>query len=183
MSLDPMLQDRLLKAIPSLRAFARSLCRNRDRADDLVQDTLLRAIAGIGTFDKGTNLEAWLFTIMRNTFSNECRRLKRVVQDEDDRLAETLSTPPGQIGWAIARDFRMGLERLSPDQRQALFLVGAEGLSYDDAAAMTGCQTGTIKSRVSRARTMLAEFMSEDGPTGRTMRQTSFPANWAGSPA
>jgi len=164
MSLDPALQNRLLNAIPALRGFATSLCRNRDRADDLTQETLLRAIAGIDTFENGS--EAWLFTIMRNNFNNEYRRSRRLVQDEDGRLAETLSIPPEQIGWGIARDLRTGLGRLSPDQRQALVLVGAEGLSYDEAAEMTGCQAGTIKSRVSRARTMLAAFMSgEDGAT------------------
>src|ERR1700724_1389490 len=114
MSLDPALQARLLRAIPSLRAFACSLCRNRDRADDLLQETLLRAIAGIATFDKGSNLEAWLSTIMRNNFNNEYRKSKRMVQDEDDRLAETLSVPPEQIGWTIDRDLRAGLETLPP---------------------------------------------------------------------
>src|SRR5712691_4042041 len=140
MSLDPALQTRLLKAIPSLRAFACSLCRNRDRADDLLQETLLRAIAGIATFDKGSNLEAWLFTIMRNNLNNEYRRSKRMVQDEDGRLAQSLSRPPEQVGWGIAKDLRAGFGRLSADQRQALFLVGAEGLSYDQAAMIAGCQ-------------------------------------------
>jgi RNA polymerase sigma-70 factor, ECF subfamily len=163
MSFDSALQDRMVKAIPGLRAFARSLCRNRDRADDLLQETLVRAIAGIHTFDQGSNLEAWLCTIMRNSFNNEYSRSKRTVQDEDDRLAETLSVPPEQIGWGIARDLRAGLGRLSPDQQQALYLVGAAGLSYEEAAEKMGCQPGTIKSRVSRARTMLAAFMGEDG--------------------
>jgi RNA polymerase sigma-70 factor (ECF subfamily) len=167
MSLDPALQARLLRAIPSLRAFAWSLCRNRDRADDLLQETLLRAIAGIATFDKGSNLEAWLSTIMRNNFNNEYRKSKRMVQDEDDRLAETLSVPPEQIGWTIDRDLRAGLETLPPDQQQALLLVGAGGLSYDEAAEQIGCRAGTIKSRVSRARAKLAAFMGEDGSTSR----------------
>jgi RNA polymerase sigma-70 factor, ECF subfamily len=162
MSFESALQDRMVKAIPGLRAFARSLCRNRDRADDLLQETLVRAIAGIHLFKQGSNLEAWLCTIMRNSFNNECSRSKRTVQDEDDRLAETLSVPPDQIGWGIARDLRAGLGRLSPDQQQALFLVGAAGLSYEEAAEKMGCQAGTIKSRVSRARTMLAAFMSEE---------------------
>ena len=160
MSLDPSLQDRLLKAIPSLRAFACSLCRNRDRADDLLQDTLLRAIDRISTFEKSSNLNAWLFTIMRNNFNNDYRKSKRMIQDEDDRLAETLSMPPEQIGWAIARDFRTGFGRLSRDQQQALLLIGAEGLSYAQAARMAGCETGTIKSRVHRARMALAAYMS-----------------------
>jgi RNA polymerase sigma-70 factor (ECF subfamily) len=163
MSFASALEDRMVKAIPGLRAFAGSLCRNRDRADDLLQETLVRAIAGIHTFDRGSNLEAWLCTIMRNSFNNEYRRSKRTVQDEDDRLAETLSVPPEQIGWGIARDLRVGLGRLSPDQQQALILVGAAGLSYEEAAEKMGCQPGTIKSRVSRARTMLAAFMGEDG--------------------
>jgi RNA polymerase sigma-70 factor, ECF subfamily len=160
MCLDPVLQDRMLKVIPSLRAFACSLCRNRDRADDLLQDTLLRAIDRISTFDNGSNLEAWLFTIMRNNFNTEYRKSKRMVQDADDRLAETLSVPPEQVGWGIAKDLGVGFGKLSPDQRQALFLVGAEGLSYDQAAAVAGCQAGTIKSRVHRARLTLAAFMS-----------------------
>jgi RNA polymerase sigma-70 factor (ECF subfamily) len=162
MSLDPGLQDRMLKAIPSLRAFACSLCRNRDRADDLLQETLLRAIDRISTFQAGSNLEAWLFTIMRNMFNTEYRKSKRMVQDEDGRLAETLSAPPEQIGWAIARDFRAGFVKLSRDQQQALFLIGAEGLSYDEVAVMAGCETGTVKSRVHRARMELAAFMSGD---------------------
>ena len=163
MSFNSALQDRMVKAIPGMRAFACSLCRNRDHADDLLQETLLRAITGIHTFDQGSNFEAWLCTIMRNSFKNEYRRSKRTVQDEDDRLAATLSVPPEQFGWGIARDLRAGLGRLSPDQQQALFLVGAAGLSYEEAAEKMGCPPGTIKSRVSRARTMLAAFMGEDG--------------------
>jgi RNA polymerase sigma-70 factor (ECF subfamily) len=165
----------MLQVIPSLRSFAQSLCRNRDRADDLVQETLLRAIAGIATFEKGSNLEAWLFTIMRNSFNNEYRKAKRMVQDEDDRLAETLSTPPEQVGWGIARDLRAALEILSSDQRQALWLVGAAGLSYDEAAAMAGCQEGTIKSRVHRARITLAAFMSEDARTNAKRSTSGHP--------
>jgi RNA polymerase sigma-70 factor (ECF subfamily) len=152
----------MLKAIPNLSAFAKSLCRNRDRAEDLLQETLLRAIAGIASFERGSNLEAWLFTIMRNSFTNDYRKSKRLVQDEDDRLAATLSTPPDQVGWAIARDLRAALDVLSPDQRQAVWLVGAAGLSYDEAAAIAGCHEGTIKSRVHRARLTLAAFMSEE---------------------
>jgi RNA polymerase sigma-70 factor (ECF subfamily) len=163
MSLDPALQDRMLNAIPSLRAFASSLCRNRDRADDLVQETLLRAIDGIGTFHKGSNLEAWLFTIMRNNFNNEYRKSKRWVQDQDGWLAETLATPPEQVGWGVGKDLRAGLAMLSPEQQQALLLVGAAGSSYDEAAAIAGCQAGTIKSRVHRARATLAAFMSGEG--------------------
>jgi RNA polymerase sigma-70 factor (ECF subfamily) len=165
----------MLRVIPSLSSFAQSLCRNRDRADDLVQETLLRAIAGIATFEKGSNLEAWLFTIMRNSFNNEYRKAKRMVQDEDNRIAETLSTPPEQVGWAIARDLRAALENLSPDQRQAVWLVGASGLSYDEAAAVAGCHEGTIKSRVHRARITLAAFMAEELPTNARRTASGHP--------
>ena len=162
MSLDAAIQERMLRIIPSLRVFACSLCRNRDRADDLLQETLLRAIDRIDRFENGTNIEAWLFTIMRNSFNNEYRRSKRMVQDEDDRIAETLSIPAGQTGWAIAEDLRAGLGKLSPDQQQALFLIGAAGLSYDEAAVIAGAEVGTIKSRVNRARRALAAFMSDE---------------------
>ena len=162
MGLDAVIQERMLRAIPSMRAFARSLCRNRDRADDLVQETLLRAIDRIETFENGSNLEAWLFTIMRNKFNSDYRKAKLMVQDEDGRIVETLAVPPEQVGWAIARDLREGLGKLPPDQRRALFLVGAEGLSYDEAAVIAGSHVGTIKSRVSRARAALETFLSGD---------------------
>ena len=163
MSLDAATRDRMVTAIPSLRSFAYSLCRNRDRADDLVQETLARAIDRISTFEKGSNLEAWLFTILRNRFNTEYRKSKATVQDTDDMLAEMLATPPEQVGWGIANDLRAGLGTLSADQQQALFLVGASGLSYDEAAVVVGCNVGTIKSRVHRARLTLAAFMSDEG--------------------
>ena len=160
--LDPTVEKAILRFIPDLRDFAFSLCRNRERADDLVQETLTRAIAGIGTFKKGTNLEAWLFTILRNNFRNEYRRSRRTEQDIDGRRAELLTVLPDQDGWSIAEDLRSGLGSLPLKYRQALILVGACGLAYDEAAAVAGCETGTIKSRVNRARTMLAAFMSDD---------------------
>jgi RNA polymerase sigma-70 factor (ECF subfamily) len=168
MSLDPVTRDRMVKAIPGLHAFACSLCRNRDRADDLVQETLLRAIDRIDTFNKGTNLEAWLFTIMRNNFNTQYRNSKRIVQDQDGRFAETLSVPPEQVGWGIGRDLRAGFGMLPRAQQQALFLVGATGLSYDEAAATAGCEVGTVKSRVHRARLTLAAFMSGETTPKRT---------------
>jgi RNA polymerase sigma-70 factor (ECF subfamily) len=160
MPLTDSLRDDILASVPSLRAFAISLSGNGDRADDLVQETLLRAIDGIETFHKGSNLEAWLFTIMRNNFNNEYRKSKRWVQDQDDWLAETIAIPPEQVGWAVAKDLKAGLAVLSPEQQQALVLVGAAGMSYDQVAEIAGCQAGTIKSRVHRARSTLAAFMS-----------------------
>jgi RNA polymerase sigma-70 factor (ECF subfamily) len=162
MRLDPMTGCAMVQAIPSLRAFAISLCRNRDRAEDLVQETLTRAIAHIDTFAKGSNLEAWLTTILRNAFYSECRRLGRACQTFDEMQDEVPVLPPDQIGWDIAEDLRAGFGALSHIHRQALFLVGASGLSYEEAALVAGCHVGTMKSRVNRARKDLAEFMSED---------------------
>ena len=160
MSLDAATEDRMVRAIPALRGFAYSLCHNRDTADDLVQETLARAIASIASFRPGSNLEAWLFTILRNRFNTEYRKSKRAAQELDDQIAETLATPPEQLGWGIASDLRAGLGKLAPDQRRALFLVGASGLSYEEAAEITGWHVGTIKSRVHRARIVLAELMA-----------------------
>jgi RNA polymerase sigma-70 factor (ECF subfamily) len=163
---DAAVDGDMVRAIPGLRAFAVSLCRNRDRADELVQETLTRAISRISTFEKGTNLDAWLFTILRNNFFNDCRRSKRAVDGIDRQYAESRTVPLDQDGWDIAEDLRDGLDKLSSTHRQALFLVGASGLSYDEAAEIAGCEVGTMKSRVFRARRMLAAHMFGEAGKG-----------------
>jgi RNA polymerase sigma-70 factor, ECF subfamily len=160
--MDEQLRKTVLGAVPSLRAFAISLCGNVDRADDLVQETLLRAIANINSFQPGTNMSAWLFTILRNHFRSEYRKRRREVEDSDGRYAETLKSQPEQYGRVEFREFREALTQLPADQREALVLVGASGFSYEEAAHICGCAVGTIKSRVNRARTRLAELMSID---------------------
>jgi RNA polymerase sigma-70 factor (ECF subfamily) len=160
--MDEQLRKTVLAAVPSLRAFAISLCGNVDRADDLVQETLLRAIANINSFQPGTNMSAWLFTILRNHFRSEYRKRRREVEDSDGRYAETLKSQPEQYGRVEFREFREALTQLPADQREALVLVGASGFSYEEAAHICGCAVGTIKSRVNRARTRLAELMSID---------------------
>ena len=160
MSLDPSLRDGLLKAVPSLRAFAISLSGNVDRADDLVQETLLRAIANIASFTPGTNLPAWLFTILRNQFRSEYRKRRREVEDADGKFAERLEVPAEQLSKVEFNDLRSALARLPEDQREALILVGASGFSYEEAAEICGCAVGTIKSRVNRARHRLADIMA-----------------------
>jgi RNA polymerase sigma-70 factor (ECF subfamily) len=162
MSLDPSVRDAVLAAVPSLRAFAISLCGNVDRADDLVQETLLRALANIESFQPGTNMSAWLFTILRNHFRSEYRKRRREVEDTDGSYADTLKSQPEQVGKVEFEEFRNALAKLPPDQREALILVGASGFSYEEAAAICGCAVGTIKSRVNRARTRLAELMAID---------------------
>lgn len=160
---DATVDGAMVRAIPGLRAFAVSLCRNRDRADELVQETLTRAISRISTFEKGTNLDAWLFTILRNSFYNDCRKPRRTWDGLDTEHAQSITVPLDQHGWDVAEDLRAGLDKLSSAHRQALSLVGASGLSYDEAAAIAHCEVGTMKSRVFRARKMLAAHMSAEG--------------------
>jgi RNA polymerase sigma-70 factor (ECF subfamily) len=153
-------REALLTAVPNLRAFAISLCGNIDRADDLVQETLLRALANISSFERGTNMSAWLFTILRNLFRSEYRKRRREVEDADGSYAERMKSQPEQTGRLEFTEFRDALGKLPPDQREALILVGASGFSYEEAAEICACAVGTIKSRVNRARTRLTELMS-----------------------
>ena len=163
MTLTPSLKDSMLAAVPSLRAFAISLSGNIDRADDLVQETLLRAIANIDSFQPGTNMSAWMFTILRNLFRSEYRKRRREVEDTDGSYAESLKSHPEQGSRLEFQEFRTALAKLPPDQREALILVGASGFSYEEAANICGCAVGTIKSRVNRARTRLADLLSIEG--------------------
>lgn len=157
------LKTALLAELPSLRAFAVSLTGSPDRADDLVQETVMKAWSAHASFTEGTSLRAWLFTIMRNTFFSQYRKARREVQDTDGEAAARLVSTPAQQGHLDLADFRIALEELVPDQREALILVGASGFSYEEAAEICGCAVGTIKSRVNRARQRLMQLMSIDG--------------------
>jgi RNA polymerase sigma-70 factor, ECF subfamily len=159
----PDIRDGMLEALPGLRAFAVSLTRDGDRADDLVQDTILRAWNKRDTFTPGTNLQAWLFTILRNAFYSGHRKRVREVEDPDGALAGKLMTVPDQVSKLEMRDLQEALQRLRPDQREALLLVAAEGMSYEDAASVCGVAVGTIKSRVNRARIQLAALLGYSG--------------------
>jgi len=170
MPLDPALRDAMLAAVPSLRAFAISLSGNVDRADDLVQETLLRAIANIESFQPGTNMSAWMFTILRNLFRSEYRKRRREVEDTDGSYADTLKSHPEQASHLEFKEFKSALAKLPPDQREALILVGASGFSYEEAAAICECAVGTIKSRVNRARTRLADLLSIASNSARRVR-------------
>jgi RNA polymerase sigma-70 factor (ECF subfamily) len=163
MNLDPTTCDHMLKAVPNLRAFAISLCGNIDRADDLVQETLTRAISNIDSFETGTNMPAWLFTILRNLFRSEYRKRRREVEDTDGRFQDSLVVHPDQTGRVELDEFRVALAKVPVDQREALLLVGASGYSYEEAARICDCAVGTIKSRVSRARKLLADLLQLDG--------------------
>lgn len=150
----------LLAEIPTLRAFALSLTGSSDRADDLVQDTLVKAWGASASFTEGTSLRAWLFTIARNTFYSNHRKRRREVQDVDGAAAARLVSNPAQIGHLDLADFRTALASVPDDQREALILVGASGFSYEEAADICGCAVGTIKSRVNRARQKLIDILA-----------------------
>jgi len=149
----------MLAQLPTLRAFAVSLCGNFDRADDLVQETLLKAWQNLDKFEEGTNLRAWLFTILRNSYFSELRKRRREVEDADGKMTASLSVAPDQQGHLDMQDFRKALATLPPEQREALVLVGAVGMSYEEAAAIAKCAVGTIKSRVNRARAKLTDVL------------------------
>lgn len=159
----------LLASVPNLRAFALSLSGASDRADDLVQETLVKAWHKQDTFQPGTNIRAWLFTILRNEFYSQMRKRGREVSDAEGALTEAMATHPDQLGKLDLADMKNALQMLPDDQREAIILIGASGLSYEEAAEVCGCAVGTVKSRVSRARTRLADILdvndsSEYGP-------------------
>ena len=156
----PEVREAMLAALPSLRAFALSLAHSPDHADDLVQDAIVRALTNIEKFEPGTNMSAWLFTILRNLFYSECRRAKHEVPDPDGCYAGQLRTAPEQGARCDVQDLRKALARLSVENREALILVAAEGLSYEEAAQVCGVAIGTIKSRVHRGRMRLAELLA-----------------------
>ena len=170
---DHAIRDQVLATVPQLRAFAISLCGSVDRADDLVQETLLRALARIDSFAPGTNLQAWLFTILRNEFRSEYRKRRREVEDPEARYVERLRTHPEQVMRIEFKELLAALAKLPADQREVLVLVGAAGFSYDEAAAICHCPIGTIKSRMNRARLRLADMLAIEsvddfGPDGVT---------------
>ena len=156
---DYKVTDEMVSLVPQLHTFARSLCRDGVRADDLVQEALLRAFNNIQRFKPGTNLKAWLFTIVRNEHYSQLRRRKFEAHDiPGDSLPEP-SVPPDHDGELELRDLNRALAALSPGQRAALILVSASGFSYDEAASICGCAVGTIKSRVARARSSLLAML------------------------
>lgn len=150
----------LAGVIPHLRAYGRSLSGNPDLADDLTQDTMVKAWASRDRFERGTSIKAWTFVILRNTFLSQMRRNKFRGEYDESAVERTLSTPASQEDSGEMADLQRGLMELPQDQREALILVGAGGLSYEEAASICDCALGTMKSRVSRARAALEEIMT-----------------------
>ena len=163
-------RDELVAEMMNLRAFAISLGGSASVADDLVQEAMLRAWSNFDRFQPGTSMRAWLFTILRNIHFSNRRKRPREVQDSDGLYAERIVVPAGQVGHIELQDFRKALALLPPEQREALILVGASGLSYQEAAGVCEVEVGTIKSRVSRARSRLADLLGLDPPTESSVR-------------
>jgi len=157
-------RDEIAKYLRDLRAFAMSLSRNHAAADDLVQETIVKAWANFDKFTLGTNLRAWLFTILRNTFYSNRRKGSREVSDPDGINAGKLSVLPEHDGRLAFQEFLVAFNQLSAEHREVLILVGANGYSYDQAAAVMGIATGTAKSRANRARARLRELMGITAP-------------------
>lgn len=155
--IDP--RDELVEHIGAMRAFAISLTRNAALADDMVQDSLVKAWTKIETFEPGTNMRAWLFTIVRNTYYSHHRKARREVADIDGELSASMAQKPDHDGRLQLRDFNVAFDQLNDEQREAIVLVGAGGFSYEEAAQTCGVAVGTIKSRVNRARARLAELL------------------------
>jgi RNA polymerase sigma-70 factor (ECF subfamily) len=157
--------DRLESEIPMLRRYARSLSRNADQADDLVQECLLRAIARIDSWQPGTNLKAWLIVILRNIFLNECRKAKRErISLEELGSGEIPQVPAKQDARLMLAELENAFMSLSADHRDVLTLVAINGMTYEQSAKILGVTMGTIKSRLFRARTRLSEIMNGDEP-------------------
>ena len=168
-------KEELLGEIKNLRAFAISLSGSVSVADDLVQEALLRAWSNSEKFQPGTSLRAWLFTILRNIYYSNYRKRAREVQDSDGFYARRLTVPGDQESHLDLEDFRRALTTLPAEQREVLTLIGASGLSYEEAAVICEVGIGTIKSRLSRARSKLAELLGLDdasaAPVERKIRR------------
>ena len=175
MSVENSLKQQMLNAIPHLRAFAISLSGSVDRADDLVQSTLLKGLSNLDKFQPGTSMQAWLFTILRNELYSQMRKSGREIQDSDGLFTESMAMHPSQYGALDLQDFKKALEQLPPDQREAIILVGASGFSYEEAAEICECAVGTIKSRVNRARQRLQELLQISGEADFGPDATSAP--------
>jgi RNA polymerase sigma-70 factor (ECF subfamily) len=157
---DPEFKDQLAQVIPHLRAFGRSLSGSRDLADDLVQETLLKAWAARQRFQAGTNMRAWTFIILRNLFLSQMRRARFKGEWDELTASRLLAAPASQDRHIELGDMQRALMHLPQPQREALILVGAGGFAYEEAAEICGCAVGTIKSRVARGRVALEALLA-----------------------
>jgi len=159
------LQNELLDCLPQMRAFAHFLTRDPERVDDLVQEATVRVLTAADQFQPGTNFKAWVFTIIRNLYFNELRKARRFTDtgDDGDDFDHLSALPATQESTVEFRNFFHAFWQLGEEHREVLMLVGASGLSYERASEICGCEIGTVKSRVSRARKELRKICNEDG--------------------
>ena len=158
-------REAILMHLPALRAFAMTLTKDESKADDLIQDTVVRAWSKFDQFKDGTNLRAWLFTILRNSFFSSIRKQRFEVDDPVGLFSNQVAEKPAHDGRLQLQDFHSAFGTLPVDQRETLILVGASGFSYEEAAEMCGVPVGTVKSRANRGRKRLAELLQIDEST------------------
>jgi RNA polymerase sigma-70 factor (ECF subfamily) len=159
---DEGFRKELLTVLPHLRAFARGLCGRPDFADDLVQETAVKAWSARDRYQAGTNMRAWTFAILRNHYLSELRRTRRQTDLDDGAAERMLVMEADQEGPLHLDDMEHALHRLAPERREAVLLIGASGFSYEEAAEIAGCPVGTMKSRVARARADLAQILNDE---------------------
>jgi RNA polymerase sigma-70 factor (ECF subfamily) len=171
---DKDFRDQLVAIIPSLRAFARGLCGTRDMADDMVQDAMTRAWAARQSYAAGSNFRAWMFMILRNHYYTTLRKNARMVSWDPEVAERVLVAAPTQQDGLNVRDVQKALQKLPAEQREVLLLIGANGVSYEEAADIMGCAIGTIKSRLARGRVALTALIDgpayKDEPSGKGPR-------------
>jgi RNA polymerase sigma-70 factor (ECF subfamily) len=153
-------EDQLVRHLPQLRAFARFLVKDRSQADDLVSETVVRALSARKQFQPGTNLRAWLFVILRNCHINGFRQHRIGVEQVEDVIDASTPTPPDQLAAVELREVRQALTKVSPQHREVLALVAGAGLSYEETAQICKCAVGTVKSRLNRARSELKQVLT-----------------------
>jgi RNA polymerase sigma-70 factor (ECF subfamily) len=158
---DPARAD-IVKLIPALRAFARTFCRNPSDADDLVQETLMKALANLDKFERGTKLKSWLFTIMRNTFYTRSRILGREAPGLEENVSGDMPIEASQEAAARAKEVQRALQKLPAHYREVLTLVAILGESYEATALICDCAVGTVKSRLNRARHQILQELGEE---------------------
>ena len=172
---DQEFRDQLVAIIPSLRSFARGLCGQRDLADDLAQDAMMRGWAARASFAPGSNFRAWMFVILRNRFYTTLRKDKFTSHWDPEAAERLLIEAPAQQHTIHVEDVAKALQKLPAEQREVLLLIGANGLSYEEAAKVIGCALGTVKSRLARGREALALLIN--GPAGDALFEQGSGAN------